>query len=340
MASPLTTQLLQDLSNPHQWRHLLRATLRECTYLPDPIARNYMRAHTLSRYRAVSSRKVEAGFQTARAAKHAFSLLRRANEGYLKPLEKVLLLSYGRTGKKRHQLISEMIKPPIPQDSVSVKELLAQPALFGEGWEPPAIVTSLAISHRQNAIVTSSRIRPLIKNAKPSIPKTNSWGRELAQCRKMNIRRDWYHSTLSSLLPPLPKKQLELLDGLLSGTVQWTPVKRRKVVGKKTEPEPPNELVMFLTKGPKKENTFAAYANGRPHVITARLMRHQWRRISSLVPRPYWNATSEKWLFVWDSPKDLPGLAVELKSTIDPATIFQGELQTKGGKDKGSTPPQ
>ncbi|CAG7931485.1 unnamed protein product [Penicillium olsonii] len=338
MARPQPSHWLQDLSKSHQWRHLLRATLRECTYLPDPIAREYMRNHVISRYRAVSSRRVKAGPQTAHAAKHAFSVLRRANEGYQRPLEKVLLLSYGRTGKRRHALLADMLGNHLPQNTASLKEYLLQAPEFTDGWEPPVIVKSLALAHVQNPVVTTNRVRPLIKKLSPPIPKENSWGKELSESRRKTIRRRWYNTTLSSLMPPIPKKELELLDGLISGTVKWSPVKRRKVLFEKTKPQPESELFQLLAKGPEKGDTFAAYANGRPHEITARFMRRQWRRLSSLVPRLYWNPYLEKWRFTWDSPKDVPALAFDLSSSVDPSGIFQSLKQE--GKAERKPPPQ
>ncbi|CAG8215937.1 unnamed protein product [Penicillium salamii] len=339
MTRPQRTHWLQDFAKPSQWLHLYRATLRECTYLPDPIAREYMQKHVISRYRTVSSRRTKPGAQTAHAAKHAFSVLRRANEGYQRPLEKVLLLSYGRTGKRRHELLTDMLGNHLPQNTASLTEFLAQPLQYSDGWEPPVIVKSLAIAHMQNPVVTTNRIRPLIKNISPPVPKVNSWGKEVSESRKKNIRQRWYNTTLSSLMPPIPQKELQLLDGLISGTVKWSPPKRRVLAEKKPQseyqlfamlakspekgdkPQSEKQLFKLLAKGPEKGDTFAAYANGRPHEITARFMRRQWRRLSSLIPRQYWNPYSEKWRFVWDSPKDVPALAFDLSSSVDPAVL-------------------
>ena len=323
MARPQPKHWVQNLSKPHQWRHLLRATLRECTYLPDPIARNYMKDHIISRYRAVSSRSPKAGPQAVHAARNALSVLRRANEGYSRPLEKVLLLSYGRIGRRRHELLAKILTPQIPNDSLALKELISKPIDFSDGWEPPAIVKHLAISQMQNPVVTAVRIRPLIKQLQPIIPKQDSWGKELAQCRKRNIRRKWYNSTLNSLLPPLPEKDLQTLEGLISGTVPWEPVKRRSSKPHAFQAKSGGELFKLLARGPEKGTTFGEYANGRPHTITVRLMRRQWRRLSALVPRQYWNPISHKWRFIWDSPKEVPRLSFDLDSSIDPEAFFK-----------------
>ncbi|KAJ5317402.1 hypothetical protein PENANT_c055G02171 [Penicillium antarcticum] len=317
---------LGNLSTPQQWRHLLRATLRECTYLPDPVARTYMREHVLSRYRAVSSRHSKAGPQMVHAARNGLSVLQRANEGYSRPLEKILYLSYGRTGKRRHEMLAELLKPEnpgIPNDTQAAKELISAPLKFHDGWQPPAIVRSLALSHVRNPVITSSRVRPLIKAVSPPIPKQDIWGKELAQSRKVKIRKHWYFATLNSLLPPLPEEDLRTLDGLVSGTTPWEPVKRRKGVKSEANARSESAVLKLLVKGPEKENTFADYANGRPHVITARFMRRLWRRISALVPRQSWNEVSQKWRFEWDTPKLIPTLSYSLDSRIDSGAFFE-----------------
>lgn len=338
MAIPQPQHWVHNLSTSQQWRHLFRATLRECTYLPDPIARNYMKNHIISRYRTVSSRSPKAGPQVVHAARNALSVLRRANEGYSRPLEKVLLLSYGRTGRRRHELLAKMLTPEIPNDSKALKELLSQPADFSDGWEPPAIVKNLAASQMQNTVVTAARIRPLIKQLEPLIPKQDSWGKELAHCRKKNIRRQWYNNTLCSLLPPLPEKDLQTLEGLMSGTVPWEPIKRRSSKAQVSPTESSGELFKLLARGPEKGTTFAEYANGRPHTITVRLMRRQWRRLSALVPRQYWNPISQKWRFLWDSPKEIPRLSFDLDSSIDADAFFKESLQAKEDKTEADHP--
>lgn len=340
MAIPQPQHWAHNLSKPQQWRHLFRATLRECTYLPDPIARNYMKDHIISRYRAVSSRSPQAGPKAVHAARNALSVLRRANEGYSRPLEKVLYMSYGRTGRRRHELLANILKPEIPNDSLALKELLSKPADFTDGWEPSAIVRSLASSQMQNTVVTAARIRPLIKQLEPPIPKKDSWGKEVAQSRKKNIRKQWYTNTLSSLLPPLPEKDLQTLEGLISGAVLWEPVKRRGSKPQIPQTKSGGELFQLLARGPEKGTTFAEYANGRPHTITVRLMRRQWKRLSALVPRQHWNPISQKWRFLWDSPKDVPKLSFDLDSSIDPAAFFKESIQAVEDKAETRQPSQ
>lgn len=301
---------------------MLRATLRECTYLPDPVARTYMREYVLRRYRrkAQSYGSTEkANTQLAKDARNWLSFLRRANEGYQKPLEKVLLRAYGRTGAQRRQYLAQMFCDAsttleVPADSNALKELVNQRRDFGDDWKPPHIVSSLAKSQMSNGIIQSSRVRPPLKSAQPIIPETNSWGKPVCEVRRKNIRQRWYHNTLYSLLPPLPKNELAILDGLISRKLPWVAVQRRKTKPIQIEN---TEILQVLTDGPQKGHTFRGYTDGRPHEITIRFMRRLWRRISSLVPRMRWNATSSNWDITWDSPKPLPQYAFRASAGLD-----------------------
>jgi hypothetical protein len=234
-------------------------------------------------------------------------------------------------------MLAELLKPEIPNDTQAAKELISQPIKFGDGWQPSPIVKSLALSHMRNPAITASRVRPLIKAVSPPIPKENIWGKELARCRKIKIRRQWYFATLNSLLPPLPENDLRTLDGLVAGTTPWAPVKRRKGVKYEIDARPESEILKLLLKGPEKKNTFADYADGgRPHIITARFMRRIWRRISALVPRQSWNEASQKWRFEWDTPKLIPTLSYSLDSSVDSGAFFNEPPKPLQGRGKRS----
>jgi hypothetical protein len=323
-----------DLFPAAQWRHLLRASLRECSYLPDPIAREYMHDYILNRYRdytpgrrARDTISIPRLMHLRRDAKYALSFLRRANEGYPRPLEKVLLISYGRTGRRRHQLLEAFLRLDLPPDTEAVREMIDRPRKFENGWLPPSIVVRLLKSQIKNSLVQRLGIRPQVKTFAPNIPAENSWGRPLALCRRRNIRRRWYRVALDSILPPLPETDMNILRGLLSGTRPWSPVKRRK--------GPPNPLpsrpsldVKFIAEGPEKGHTFRKFTDGRPHIITRRLMRRLWQRIHLLVPVVTTNPTNDKQSFEWGTWRGGRVLALTISNDQIPA-LFDG-LDEKG----------
>jgi len=85
-------------------RHLFRAILREATYLPDQQARIYVATHAAARFREYSpGHKPDDVLKQRRHsqldnARKSLSELRRANQGELKPLLKLLHLTYARIG--------------------------------------------------------------------------------------------------------------------------------------------------------------------------------------------------------------------------------------------------
>ena len=118
--------------------HLLRALLREASYLPDPTARGYFRryivarfkayqprhsataslaVHAVDRYRHSSFRRRHQAVIDARAgqqqrkAQKGLNLLRRANQGEASCIEKVLWFTYGRLGRRKYALLGDLLKP-------------------------------------------------------------------------------------------------------------------------------------------------------------------------------------------------------------------------------------
>ncbi|PYH93307.1 hypothetical protein BO71DRAFT_420144 [Aspergillus ellipticus CBS 707.79] len=330
---------------PETWRSLLRSLLRECSYLPDPVARVYMHADVLDRFRRHIPRPPKSKAKNKpkaatpkiplkndplkqillqRSATKQLSLLRRANEGYSKPLEEVLQMAYGRRGKRRKQLIFRMIAPHCAPTEETTTELEPEPepAIFADGWRPPAIMVDLLKAQNHNPMITASNAGHFVKHAEPNIPEKNIWGKPIAPSRRRNMRKDWYHEALRNMFPPLPDAELEALDGLISGDIPWTPLKRRKSL----EPPAPARSsldVKFLTEGPHKEGTFDHFVDGRPHVLTRRFMHRLWKRISCLVPRQVWDARKKRIAFTWDVLHSGPSLSLPLQESLS-STVFQG----------------
>lgn len=125
-------------------RRLLRALLRECTYLPDPASQLYIQKHVVHRFRNASKRgtgllhqaalsKDEFEKDTARQElqtslhkgyKGVYSLI-RANEGEVKPLLRIMRHTYGRTGLRRYELLHQLLQPDnAPANSDALVDLL------------------------------------------------------------------------------------------------------------------------------------------------------------------------------------------------------------------------
>lgn len=132
MSTPVAAQ-----ASPTKSIHLLRALLREASYLPDAVSRQYFHHYVLDRFRAYqpkqnatttaaseaidrhrrrSFRRHELGVITARtkqsqkAARKGLHYLQRANQGELPCLQRVLYIAYGRVGRRKHALLEHVLK--------------------------------------------------------------------------------------------------------------------------------------------------------------------------------------------------------------------------------------
>ena len=118
--------------------HLLRALLRESTYLPDAVARQHFRRYILSRFRAYQPKQnataslavqavdkfrhrsfkrrqlsiiTERTSKVQKKAQKGLHYLQRANQGELPCLQKVLYFAYGRMGRRKYTLLNHVLTP-------------------------------------------------------------------------------------------------------------------------------------------------------------------------------------------------------------------------------------
>ncbi|KAF9895029.1 hypothetical protein FE257_004657 [Aspergillus nanangensis] len=312
------------------WLHLYRHLLRECSYLPDPLARLHLRENVQDRFRHYAAEKK---FWVIENAIRHHSLWKRghetlmtlsyANKGQSKHLEKVLRTAYGRRGRRREQMLSRLLEPEVPADTAAVAELIRKPAPYDDGWEPPAIFMNLFKSQLNNGAIAQVGHRQM-KPVEPIMPKKCLRGDGIPRNRRRNIRKEWYLSMRATLLPPLPDADLKLLERLIAGKARWKLPQRRVPAGDMVKPEfllssryqeHYDKLLnhTYLRRGPEKDFTFREYADGRPHIITRRFMRRLWQRISCLAPRMEVDATTKKPTFIWDTIKPVPELYAQIK---------------------------
>ncbi|KAI4650097.1 uncharacterized protein J4E78_008379 [Alternaria triticimaculans] len=118
--------------------HLLRALLREASYLPDATARTYFRRYIVSRFKAYQPKQnATASFDVQAVEKYrhrsfkrrqiaiinertrpllrkgqkGLNFLRRANLGEIPCLQKVLFFAYGRMGRRKYILLERLLTP-------------------------------------------------------------------------------------------------------------------------------------------------------------------------------------------------------------------------------------
>ena len=301
---------------------LYRALLRECTYLPDPAARTYAHKQVVAQYRkhthpdsdgnlAKELRRLKVNHIIK--ARDTLDLLQRANNGHPGPLQKVLHWTYGRTGRRRHELLVPLLQPHIPTDQEDLAKIVATfghgdprspttPApIDGEAVEsqipiptsvmsdatlkttdhdsprlPPMLDTLMRSQKRKSIVRPSVRIHKLGSafEMELKLPEKNAWQRKLPKNRYRNAVKLWYTTMLDRALPPLPKEEWKRLEALVLGKSEWEgPIRRR---GQSQLLEDRNA-----------------------HKITHRYMRRLWASTFELCPSLQWDDKGSKVEVIW-----------------------------------------
>lgn len=342
-------------------RRLFREILRECTYLPDSFAREWTSKHVRSRFESYAFKtwkqrqlklkllakqtvpefKASSGqhetpdiwklrLQAKRKeARQALATLRRANEGERKALLKVLYMAYGRTGKRRH----ELMLPLLPSSKRhEVETLLRQDAEMDQtdseietganglaekdvtesdimpdlavqqtltGWPTPQL---RAVLQSQMKVQPATTRRSSPRRLSPVIPELNSWLRPLPQVRIKNLRKRHYSDLLDRLQVPLPTRDWTRLQDLACGRVKADPIlPRRKLattVLQENDVTKPLasalEMVIAHGKAPTR-----AFASREAHAMTPRFMQRVYAQVFSQCCLLKWDTERKQWCVTW-----------------------------------------
>lgn len=286
-------------------RHIFRALLRECTYLPDSAARHYCRHHIIKRFRRhhpQPSRPAEATEpvdptsspkKLLKKARKALADLRQANDGHILKLRKVLLMTYGRHGKRRHELLAQITSDTMPCENAP------SPLIHSTH-----IVEERTLLGKQLLAVASAQ--GLNTELASKIPEKNNWGRPLSPKRAQNIQKKWYADLLDQIMPPLPVQEWERLRDLCLGLIPWEgPVRRRKIATTTAHDctgDQATANISALLGISVSQDSMQLFKLGQhkelatnPHKLTARFMRRLWTTIFLNCPKMYWNMERGKW---------------------------------------------
>jgi hypothetical protein len=335
-----TAGLVMDLRMPSELRHVYRALLRAATYLPDAAAREYVHGHVVHRFRSVSDKikyRMKQGqpcedlirrYHSPKhigAARKASRQLERAGLGSMEDLKKVLLLTYGRTGKRRRELMAKLIRPEestLPQDQGALEQLIHQP----RGAEPPRFSPTskiMALVKSQQSNQPLEVAKAVIRHLAPRIPKENTWGRPVPLKLRASIERRHLASVLDRILPPLPEHEWNRLRDLSTGAIPVeNPPLRRSNAGRRPVAGDENDAkVLKYFTAPVNEHASdfddvrvdaeqgatcwatpfrdVEIPRSSHHTFTPRYMRRLYASIWNMTPTMSQDPDTKKWVTKW-----------------------------------------
>ncbi|EXJ90680.1 hypothetical protein A1O1_03784 [Capronia coronata CBS 617.96] len=282
--------------------HLYRALLRECTYLPLPRCRSFMKSYVTESFRRWLPKYTVGRTNTGREidfpkqvqllhrGRKALSTLHRANEGHLGPLEKVLRLTYGRTGPRRHQLLNKFLAAPPPLKGVNEASCvdLSPSTTDGDGdgdnvtkysraWEPPLQMQALLASQAEQQHQFGRAGTNLKVKVRFSPPEKTTWGNPLPERRYKNLKHEWYLQNLKAVLPPLPEPEYREVYNLTTGASKFPALKPRRprasVAPDVEQRQAAEKQSTLILSGPQPGPRAKDAVNGRPHKLRIRLLR-------------------------------------------------------------------
>ena len=335
-------------TNDHQETILLyRALLRQCTYLPDSAARNYMWSHVRDRFQDYQPlargengrvrRKINQK-EPKRALKYArksLKYLQRADDGHLNQLRTVLNMTYGRIGKRSRLLMTTIQTPNTIVDDAALAELSQQISKdpVRKKKVPKLTDEALALVKSQKKQDSSRFNRGPLRSTEPNMPAVNIWGRPFPQKRKANFIRRWYADTMWRLMPPLPGSEWDRLQGLAIGTTPWDgPVPRRKLGTSSAQALEDTSTLFAPIDSPHRltSSTERVVVHGRhretrtnPHRLTPRLMRRLWSKVFQACPRLDWSSERNKWMVTWGHKGKKADLVLNAQKKLPPE-MFDG----------------
>lgn len=315
-------------------RHLLRSLLRETTYFPDVAARQHLTHQIVSRFQdyAPGSKPVrviaERRDERMKEARKKLAQLRRANAGELKILTKLLLLAYGRKGKRRHELMECLInsdhaqgddgkregaEPLLPSVETEVVNTNGQDTVT-EGITSPEKLTLRApeLTDKLKTLLRSqmhasppelTRTNPKSKAhsmLRPAIPELNTWLRSMPQKRVVNIKEKWYAEMLDRVLPPLPIQEWEQLRDIATGQKAFTgPIPRRTPCSTtditQVMVEDDISAILRPLQTPPREPI------PHPHRFSGRGIQRCWGMVFAQCPHMSYESTIDRWKVEWGS---------------------------------------
>jgi len=325
MASEVKTPAL------HLFRHLIRAT----SYLPDEFARAYI--HNYIKYKFVQARKTsEHTSRRLEKGRTSLNILQRATNGDIKCLTKVLYRAYGRSGRRRRELVQDLLRADAkltPENGVSPESPTIESINKEEKWESPRPLLTMFLKSQAAHNPPENR-RPPIRHFEPEIPK-NIFDRPMALKRQRNIVKRFWASTLDKILPPLPEVEWNRLRDLATGVIPFEkPPPRRIPAGAPGKETALLHAAAFLKQSirtaarPAKD---ARLHERNRHIINARFMRRIWAGVWSQCPLMTYNGETMEWTIVWGGSRSAASRGLTGTAGKKDLELFEGLNELDNG---------
>jgi hypothetical protein len=349
--------LLEQSATRLQPVRLLRALLREASYLPDATARSYFRRYIVSRYKAYQPKQnATASFDVQAADKYrhrsfkrrqiaiiqertrpllrkghkGLNFLRRANQGEIPCLQKVLFFAYGRMGRRKYALLENVLKPdPIidggaiaatdAQGPAPLQKLYYSNKRYLQYFDVPKAATKT--HHTINISSRYSRLRAVLRTQhlkgiaihrglKSSVMKTpinNMWERPMPIKRARNNVRRWYAEAMTRMLPPLPTEEWNNIRAMMVGDRKIGLVKRRgRALALSTASVTQDDLFASTVEEAitldKPSRADKPAGMQRPHAITPKFMQRMYTKLLMLCCKVEWDDEHKRWMAIWGEP--------------------------------------
>lgn len=241
------------LVEPRNGAHLYRHLLREASYLP-PACRPYITSRIQAEF--ANHRHDAAPKRSLQRANHELRFLRAANLGDLTRMRRVLMLAFGRAGRRRRQLVEDLRRKEPPADSAQLEGRLREspPSRRRDWLDKWDTDKMLAFTKSQACQTLRLSPRPTISTGRAqldpnaAVPAVNAWGTPPGPRFARAKIRQWWKATVNRILPPVEKGEWELLRALATGAAgrEWdAPPKRAAKTG--PEGEAPWQWASYLT---------------------------------------------------------------------------------------------
>ncbi|KAK3354017.1 hypothetical protein B0T25DRAFT_416836, partial [Lasiosphaeria hispida] len=329
------------IAEPTRTLHIYRHLLRESSYLPV-FARAFFDSRIKERFRHNGNdwKNVDTYKKKAR---HGLRYLRAVNNGDLPRMRRVILLAFGRTGRRRRDLMDDLLHGDAPKDSDAleaytheIENLIAggRERDFLDSWDKEKLRT-FAKSQASANLRDSPKADIALKQImiEKHLPKENIWGMPPAKKLLRSKERKAWKVLADKVLPPLPTSEWETLRDLALGRVKDPAIQapRRRPVAKnlysRWKPPNPWNWHLYATQpvvaadrqasrrfkllsGRVDDNT----PTGDPHAIgsrriTPRTWQHLLFQIWTLTAKMEKNPSGKGWDITWGGKTFKPPMA-------------------------------